>query len=132
MQLSVGQKVFVRNYKNPNKAVWSPAIVEKSFGPRNYSCLLTHNNRVIKRHIDQLRTREEHDNNETLDNEQVEARSHMQPNVSTSTDAQQIANNSIENGGVLTRLNELVPDVFERPERRSAATKARDLISRIF
>lgn len=37
-----GQKVYVRNYKNPNKASWSKAEIKKVNGPRNYTCLLLH------------------------------------------------------------------------------------------
>lgn len=52
---SEGQKVYARKYKNPNKASWSPATIKRKIGPRNYTCLLTYENREIKRHVDQLR-----------------------------------------------------------------------------
>lgn len=50
-----GQKVLVRDYKNPNKSSWSPATINKQLGSRSYLCILTHNNRQIKRHLDQIR-----------------------------------------------------------------------------
>lgn len=54
-QFKVGQNVFVRDYTDPNKAAWQPAVIDKCFGPRNYSCILANNNRNIKRHLDQIR-----------------------------------------------------------------------------
>lgn len=55
-QFNVGQKVYVRDYTDPNKAAWTEAIIEKSYGPRNYSCKLAKNDRQIKRHLNQIRT----------------------------------------------------------------------------
>lgn len=34
VNFSVGQKVYVRDYKNANKAGWSPAIVKNKLGPK--------------------------------------------------------------------------------------------------
>ncbi|XP_030380964.1 uncharacterized protein K02A2.6-like [Scaptodrosophila lebanonensis] len=53
-----GQKVMVRDYKNPNKASWTQATVSQQLGPRSYCCILTHNNREIKRHLNQIRNQE--------------------------------------------------------------------------
>ncbi|XP_055307289.1 uncharacterized protein K02A2.6-like [Sitodiplosis mosellana] len=55
VEFSKGQQVYVRNYKNPNKPSWSPAIVKHKIGPRNYTCLLIRENRDIKRHLNQIR-----------------------------------------------------------------------------
>ncbi|XP_055307850.1 uncharacterized protein K02A2.6-like [Sitodiplosis mosellana] len=55
VEFSKGQQVYVRNYKNPNKPGWSPAIVKHKIGPRNYTCLLIRENRDIKRHLNQIR-----------------------------------------------------------------------------
>lgn len=57
----MGQSVYIRNYKNPNKADWSPAVIKEKIGPRNYTCRFTQNNRDIKRHLDQIRDRESDD-----------------------------------------------------------------------
>lgn len=54
-KLNVGQKVYVRDYTNPNKPAWTEAVIEKSHGPRNYSCKISKNNRQIKRHLNQIR-----------------------------------------------------------------------------
>lgn len=51
-----GQKVFVRDYRNPNKHSWSLARIKNKLGPRSYCCILiNNNNRQIKRHLDQIR-----------------------------------------------------------------------------
>lgn len=46
---------MVRDYRNPNKPSWSEAIIKEKHGPQSYSCILPHNNYVIKRHLDQIR-----------------------------------------------------------------------------
>lgn len=56
VRFQAGQNVFVRDYTDPNKAAWQPAVIDKCFGPRNYSCILSKSNRTIKRHLDQIRT----------------------------------------------------------------------------
>lgn len=53
---ALGEKVFVRDYTNPNKPSWTDATIDKCFGPRNYGCILTKNDRLIKRHLDQIRS----------------------------------------------------------------------------
>lgn len=77
-QFEIGRKVFVRDYTNPNKASWIPATIEKKFGPRNYGCVLTHNGREIKRHLDQIRDTDNSANTaeaseSTVSNESVNA-----------------------------------------------------------
>nr|XP_041633413.1 uncharacterized protein K02A2.6-like [Drosophila kikkawai] len=59
-----GQKVMVRDYKNPNKASWTQATINEQLGPRSYCCILSHNNREIKRHLDQIRNENMETNNE--------------------------------------------------------------------
>lgn len=48
------KKVFVRDYSNPNKASWQEATVKKRLGPQSYHCILTRNNKSIKRHVNQM------------------------------------------------------------------------------
>jgi len=64
-----GQKVYIRDYTNPNKASWSQATIDKSLGSRIYLCNLAHNHRIIKRHTDQIRALE--DNTKRMDNTDV-------------------------------------------------------------
>ncbi|XP_037931260.1 uncharacterized protein K02A2.6-like [Teleopsis dalmanni] len=61
----VGQRVFIRDYRNPNKPSWSPAKIIDQFGPRTYQCELSHSNRVIKRHADQIRSGSEDKNQQS-------------------------------------------------------------------
>lgn len=55
IHFKVGKKVIIRNYTNPNKAGWVPAVIQKKLGKRHYDCLISHNGRVDKRHLDQIR-----------------------------------------------------------------------------
>lgn len=64
-----GQKVMIRNYKNPNNPSWSQAIVKRKIGPRSYTCVYAHNNKEIKRHIDQIRDQSNVSANEDTSNE---------------------------------------------------------------
>lgn len=50
-----GQNVFVRDYTDVNKKSWAPAIIKEKNGPHSYQCILS-NERIIKRHTDQIRT----------------------------------------------------------------------------
>lgn len=59
-----GQKVYVRNYSNPNKLSWSPGTVRKQLDPRNYTVWLSSEDRIIKRHLDQIRKAETCDEGE--------------------------------------------------------------------
>ncbi|XP_055604564.1 uncharacterized protein K02A2.6-like [Uranotaenia lowii] len=51
----IGERVISRDYSNPNKVSWTPAIVTSISGPRNYYVRLEHSGRIIKRHLDQLK-----------------------------------------------------------------------------
>ncbi|XP_055910799.1 uncharacterized protein K02A2.6-like [Eupeodes corollae] len=62
-EFSKGQKVMIRDYRNINKPSWTQATVRKQLGPRTYSCIITHNNREIKRHLDQIRNQNVSQNN---------------------------------------------------------------------
>lgn len=64
----VGDKVIVRDYKDPNKPAWTSAIVRNVLGQRNYRVELTANGRMIKRHLDQMR-RDTRPTTETLEKE---------------------------------------------------------------
>lgn len=55
VNFEIGQNVFIRDYSNPNKKSWAPAVIKDKNGPRSYQCILG-NNRVIKRHTDQIRS----------------------------------------------------------------------------
>ncbi|XP_053691585.1 uncharacterized protein LOC128740100 [Sabethes cyaneus] len=50
-----GDRVVVRDYSNPNKAAWVPAIVRAVSGKRNYRVQLLETGRFIKRHLNQMR-----------------------------------------------------------------------------
>lgn len=50
-----GQNVFIRDYTNSNKPSWSQATIRNQNGPRTYNCIISSNNREIKRHVDQMR-----------------------------------------------------------------------------
>ncbi|XP_037826351.1 uncharacterized protein K02A2.6-like [Lucilia sericata] len=43
-----------KDYSNPNKASWQEATVKERLGPQSYHCILTRNNRIIKRHAYQM------------------------------------------------------------------------------
>lgn len=55
VEFSNGQPVWVRDYRNPNKPSWTQAKIKQQLGPRSYCCVLTHNNKEIKRHLNQIR-----------------------------------------------------------------------------
>lgn len=50
-----GQKVYIRDYTDPNKPGWQKAKITKKLGPRSYNCIITKTNRIIKRHSNQVR-----------------------------------------------------------------------------
>lgn len=50
-----GQRVYIRDYRNPNKAAWMPAIIKEKLGTRSYDCIISHDNNTIKRHTDQIK-----------------------------------------------------------------------------
>lgn len=51
----MGDKVVARDYTNPNKEAWTPAVVEEILGNRNYRVQLSITGRRIKRHVDQIK-----------------------------------------------------------------------------
>lgn len=51
----VGKKVVIRDYLNPNKQGWVHAVIKKKLGKRHYGCIISHNSRIIKRHLNQIR-----------------------------------------------------------------------------
>lgn len=85
-----GQEVYIRNYKNPNKPSWSPAIINKKLGPRSYYCIFSHNNKEIKRHLNQIRDANqknmiEHNNVQNMKIEQNVSLPHANNSSSIST-----------------------------------------------
>ncbi|XP_031635639.1 uncharacterized protein K02A2.6-like [Contarinia nasturtii] len=126
-----GQKVLVRNYKNPNKAGWSKAIIKKKIGPRNYTCLLIHDNRDIKRHTNQI-----------IDNETVkvvelskedsltEVENEQAPDLVERDDVSDINVDSSDDADAFMDANESIPDVVERPAKRDSAKRAKEKITK--
>lgn len=55
VQFNVGQKVYIRDYTNPNKPSWTPAKIKNVLGSRHYGCVITQSGREIKRHTEQIR-----------------------------------------------------------------------------
>lgn len=150
-KFSIGQKVYVRNYKNPNKAGWSPATIKKQHGQRNYTCLLTYENRNIKRHLDQIRDAHVDSNDNDIDEESIieindttvsegegessesehgsqSSHSFQSPNATTDST---IDDDSINSSGT-SHQNQSIPDVIERPTLRACAAKAKDAITSMF
>lgn len=56
LQFSEGEKVLIRNYRDCNKPSWSPAVIKQRLGKYSYLCIMSDNNREIKRHLDQMRS----------------------------------------------------------------------------
>lgn len=56
LEFKSGQNIYIRDYTNPNKPKWAQATVKEKVGTLSYNCILT-NNRVIRRHLDQIRPR---------------------------------------------------------------------------
>lgn len=54
INFETGGKAFVRDYSNPNKTSWQEATVKERLGPQSYRCILTRNNKLIKRHVNQM------------------------------------------------------------------------------
>lgn len=55
LQLEIDRKVYICDYLDPNKPSWAPATIKEKFGSRLYACVITHNGREIKRHLNQIR-----------------------------------------------------------------------------
>lgn len=51
----VDDHVIVRDYRDPNKLAWTPAVVREVIGKRNYRVELTMSGRLIKRHLNQMK-----------------------------------------------------------------------------
>lgn len=141
-KFTVGQKVYVRNYKNPNKAGWSPAVIKKKIGPRNYTCLLIHENRDIKRHLDQIRNAQLDetqglvaDDSLSNDGDGEMQQEHGAPeSLSFASPSTSIVSVSDSNDTSLdtSDQNDSVPDVTERPDFRTCAIRAKEAISSMF
>ncbi|XP_038106859.1 uncharacterized protein K02A2.6-like [Culex quinquefasciatus] len=52
-RFNLNERVMVRDYTNPNKAAWTPAVVTAIVGKRNYVVKLS-SGREIKRHLNQM------------------------------------------------------------------------------
>lgn len=52
----IGEHVIVRDYRDPNKLAWTPAVVREVIGKRNYRVELTVSGRLIKRHLNQMKS----------------------------------------------------------------------------
>lgn len=50
-----GRRVYIRDYRNPNKPSWAPAVIKEKKGSRHYDCVISQTSRIIKRHLNQIR-----------------------------------------------------------------------------
>lgn len=62
VELKENQNVYIRDYTDPNNSAWTKAKIKKKLGPCNYTCVITHNNRPIKRHVNQIRGQKDEPN----------------------------------------------------------------------
>ncbi|XP_055306725.1 uncharacterized protein K02A2.6-like [Sitodiplosis mosellana] len=138
VNFSVGQKVYVRDYRNPNKASWSQATIKNKIGPRNYTCLLLREKRDIKRHVDQIRDGETDDMggdelplelNDSQGSEQAHDAATNEIDLPSDTagdssDLAFVSSHSQEEN----ELEESIPDVIERPATRRVAAQAKQNI----
>ena len=142
VNFSVGQKVYVRDYKNPNKAGWSQATIKKKLGPRNYTCLLLQQKRDIKRHVDQIRNGETDDmGGDELHLDQNDSQGSVQAHEAAANEID-LPNDTLSDTSDLsfvstqshdeTMLNESIPDVIERPPTRKVAKQAKEKITNIY
>lgn len=134
---NVGEEVFIRDYRDPNKQSWSPAVIKKKLGPRNYSCWLTNEERDIKRHLNQIRDRRSSDSvaehSQDTGNFELNASMHNVQAPITETDgARQLEDDVVESTEGGQNINDSIPDVIERPPQRAAASRAKDLINNLF
>lgn len=51
-KLKVGEAVYCRDYRIPNKKTWVRAIIDEVIGDRVYLCKITNEDMVWKRHLD--------------------------------------------------------------------------------
>ncbi|XP_029732529.1 uncharacterized protein K02A2.6-like [Aedes albopictus] len=56
VRFKVGDPVIVRDYTDPNKASWTSAVIVEVEGPRNYYVRLSKSGRIIKRHLNQIKS----------------------------------------------------------------------------
>lgn len=55
IDVEVGELVYVRDYRNPNKPTWTKAVIEQRLGIQNYLCRVLNDERLLwRRHLDQL------------------------------------------------------------------------------
>lgn len=54
-EFKVGRRVYIRDYRNPNKPSWTPAVIKDKKGSRHYNCVITKTGQIIKRHLNQIR-----------------------------------------------------------------------------
>lgn len=135
----IGQKVYVRNYQNPNKDGWSQAKIKKQIGPRNYTCLLLHEKRDIKRHVNQIRNGEaEATEGDELplveDNSQGTEQAH-EATVTTDTDSPfgtPTGSGVDSDSSSQDEVNASIQDVHERPASRRVAKQAKERINEYF
>lgn len=55
INFEVGELVYIRDYRNPNKPTWTKAVVEQRLGIENYLCKVVDDERLVwRRHLDQI------------------------------------------------------------------------------
>ena len=54
ISFDIGEEVYVRDYRSPNKKQWQKAVIDEILGNRNYIVRLVDENIVWKRHLDQI------------------------------------------------------------------------------
>lgn len=106
-----GKSVFVRDYSDPNKATWQKATVKERLGPETYHCILSRNNKLIKRHTNQMIRGTEKDNDKTNLNEPTD------PSESS------IVNKSISNSSSDIEQQEIPPNQMEGRPRNLRSLK---------
>lgn len=139
VKFAIGQKVYVRDYKNPNKDGWSPAKIKKQLGPRNYTCLLLRENRDIMRHVEQIRDGEAEVEGEdvlplNLNDSQDGEQEHDATEPLNADEASIISINSsgdCEQFEDAVEPNVSIPDVTERPPRRACVSETNKKITEI-
>lgn len=55
VEFEKGQKVLIRDYRDPNKQNWMQATIKNQLGPRSYCCIMAHSKAETKRHLNQIR-----------------------------------------------------------------------------
>lgn len=117
--------------------------LKNKIGPRNYTCLLLHEKRDIKRHVDQIRDGEtETTVGDELPLNQDDSQGSEQAHEAATNDTEMIANTSNDDDDDVQivefqqddqdQLDESIPDVRERPHKRRVAQHAQEKIQKIF